>query len=450
MAPQADGVIANASGAAVRADLNNQLAALFTNHSGATQPATTYPYQWWADTTAGQLKLRNAANDGWVTIQELDGTMLMEDGTVGAPGLAFASDLDTGFYRPADNELGIATGGTNAVYIDDAQQVGLGTSSPETPAHIYHATANGVLRCESGDEYVHIEFKDSTTTNIPYIGAQGDNLRAITSGSEAVRIDSSGRLLCGTSSSTSNNIFIAQGATSGAGGLLAIARNNNTPGSTDAIASLNFATSVHETVAQIKTQRDSGTWTAGSSYPTALLFSTTPDGAASVTERMRIRATGVVGTQRGLVVGNLTGGVDNDALIISGGVIGSGAGTYPLKWNSSNGIVTYDTSSRLVKENIIDCPYGIAEVKQLQPRKYLRTDDQREEIGFVADELVAVLPEFVPLGPKSILTKDENDTEEIPLGVNYEKLTAVLTKALQEAMERIETLEERLNDAGIA
>ena len=165
---------------------------------------------------------------------------------------------------------------------------------------------------------------------------------------------------------------------------------------------------------------------------------------------MRIRATGVVGTQRGLVIGSLSGGINDDALIIGGSVIASGAGTYPLKWNSSSGVVTYDTSSRLVKENIVDCPYGIAEVKQLQPRKYLRTDDQREEIGFVADELVAVLPEFVPLGPKSILTKDENDTEEIPLGVNYEKLTAVLTKALQEAMERIETLEQRLSDAGIA
>ena len=52
MAPQHDGVIANASGAAVRADLNNALAALITNSSGATSPATTYAFQFWADTTA--------------------------------------------------------------------------------------------------------------------------------------------------------------------------------------------------------------------------------------------------------------------------------------------------------------------------------------------------------------------------------------------------------------
>jgi len=47
---QADGVVANGSGSAVRADINAQLAAAFTNHSGTTQPSTTYAYQNWVDT----------------------------------------------------------------------------------------------------------------------------------------------------------------------------------------------------------------------------------------------------------------------------------------------------------------------------------------------------------------------------------------------------------------
>ena len=96
-----DYVISNASGASVRADLNNALAAIVSNNSNATSPATTYAYQWWADTTTGQLKLRNSANSAWITIFELDGTMLMEDGTVSAPGLAFASDTEHWFLRPA-------------------------------------------------------------------------------------------------------------------------------------------------------------------------------------------------------------------------------------------------------------------------------------------------------------------------------------------------------------
>lgn len=120
---QHDYVIANQSGASFRADLNNGLAAIVSNNSGATAPSTTYAYQWWADTTAGQLKLRNAANDGWIVVQELDGTMLMEDGSAASPGLAFASDLDSGFFRAGTNQLGIATNGVERVEFGTSEVV---------------------------------------------------------------------------------------------------------------------------------------------------------------------------------------------------------------------------------------------------------------------------------------------------------------------------------------
>lgn len=69
--PQHDGVIDNQAGAAFRADLNNFILAIIANSSGATAPATTYAYQWWADTTTGLLKIRNAANSAWITIGTL-------------------------------------------------------------------------------------------------------------------------------------------------------------------------------------------------------------------------------------------------------------------------------------------------------------------------------------------------------------------------------------------
>jgi hypothetical protein len=118
-----DYVLANASGAAFRADLNNALAAIVSNNSNATEPATTYAYMWWMDTTSGQLKQRNAANDGWITIREIDGTMLMEDGTVDAPGLAFASDLDTGFFRTDANQIAVATNGIERVEFGTSEVV---------------------------------------------------------------------------------------------------------------------------------------------------------------------------------------------------------------------------------------------------------------------------------------------------------------------------------------
>ena len=57
-----DYIIANASGAAVRSDLNNALAAIVSQNSSSTEPSTTYAYQLWADTANGVLKIRNAAN----------------------------------------------------------------------------------------------------------------------------------------------------------------------------------------------------------------------------------------------------------------------------------------------------------------------------------------------------------------------------------------------------
>ena len=63
-----DYVIANGTGAAVRSDLNNALAAIVSNNSSSTEPATTYAFQWWADTTNTLLKIRNAANSAWVTV----------------------------------------------------------------------------------------------------------------------------------------------------------------------------------------------------------------------------------------------------------------------------------------------------------------------------------------------------------------------------------------------
>jgi hypothetical protein len=74
MSPQADYVVANGTGAAVRSDINDHLAAIVSNNSGATAPATTYAYQWWADTTTGLLKIRNAANSAWVTVGTLAST----------------------------------------------------------------------------------------------------------------------------------------------------------------------------------------------------------------------------------------------------------------------------------------------------------------------------------------------------------------------------------------
>ena len=48
------------------------------------------------------------------------------------------------------------------------------------------------------------------------------------------------------------------------------------------------------------------------------------------------------------------------------------------------------------------------------------------------------------------VTVIENDPAEDEILVDQTKLIPLLTKALQEALDKIETLETRLSDAGIA
>ena len=115
--------IANASGSAVRQDLNNVLQAIVTNNSSDTEPGTTFSHQIWVDTTADIIKIRNEANDAWIDWIKITGEPLIPDGTVALPAISFASETDSGIYRIGANEIGIATSGTERVSIADGDIV---------------------------------------------------------------------------------------------------------------------------------------------------------------------------------------------------------------------------------------------------------------------------------------------------------------------------------------
>lgn len=122
-----DYVIANGTGAAVRSDLNNALAAIVSQNSSATEPTTTYAYMPWADTTAGVYKIRNGANSGWITLYQLDGewtSIALENGTAAAPSLYFKdSGTDTGIYSSGTDAVDITTAGVRRVGISSAGEV---------------------------------------------------------------------------------------------------------------------------------------------------------------------------------------------------------------------------------------------------------------------------------------------------------------------------------------
>ena len=165
--------------------------------------------------------------------------VIVPDGTAGAPSVAFTgSGTDTGFYSDAANTLAASTGGTNALYIDSSQRVGIGTTSPGTTAGGVDISSGGIgaiigadgsasTRTNSTDKVFRIGSYHYTNSEEPVCIAFGQNLNnnnelnfgggtaalnaatyirfftaannTTTSGSEHARIDSSGRLGLGTS-----------------------------------------------------------------------------------------------------------------------------------------------------------------------------------------------------------------------------------------------------------
>ena len=111
-------------------------------------------------------------------------------------------------------------------------------------------------------------------------------------------------------------------------------------------------------------------------------------------------------------------------------------------WNGSNegtlnssGAWT-DASDISLKKDIADIEYGIDTLKSLQPRKYKMKSNDKEQVGFIAQEMESHVPEIVSVG----VTPDGDEHK----GIAYGQLTAVLTKALQEAIAKIETLETKV------
>lgn len=85
--------LANASGSAFRSDLNNALAAIASNNSDSSDPATTFAFQWYVDTGDSTLKIRNAANNAYINVSTVGGIGTANLGLAPAASPTFTGDV---------------------------------------------------------------------------------------------------------------------------------------------------------------------------------------------------------------------------------------------------------------------------------------------------------------------------------------------------------------------
>jgi len=425
-----DYVIDNSTGANVRADINNALAAIVSNNSSSSEPSTKYSYMWWADTTNGVLKIRNSANDGWIELLQLDGTLTLEDGSASAPALAFRDDLDTGIFSSGNNVFDIATGGVGRLQIDSSE-----------------ITFN-----ETG-ENTDFRIEGDTEDNLFFVDA-GNNRIGIGTNSPATALDLRGDLTITSTApfinfidSDSNDDFNIQVS----GGIFAI---NNT---TDGVS--NFIIDSNGDIEVMQDKKIIFVFSAGSTHrgsitadsADAMKFTT----GSSDTERMRITGDGHIlhgvtswTTSSGGLKIAITSGVTQLNFSRPSSFTGSQNvilnyhnGTYIGGINTTTSATSFLTSSDYrLKENAVAISDGITRLKTLKAYRFnWKADSSTKVDGFFAHEVTAV--------PEAITgTKDQVDSDNNPVyqGIDQSKLVPLLTAALQEAISKMEVLETKV------
>lgn len=459
-------------------------------------------------------------SDGSVTTAKLAGSLSvgLAAGSVSAPSLFFTGDTNNGIYSPSTDAIAVTTAGSECARIDSSGRLLVGTtasynvgspgsallqsvvtSSIPTGSFTRYTNDNdgaiislGKSRGTSAGSFTVVQSGD-IIGNIRFAGADGTDLETqaasircevdgtpgandmpgrlvfsttadgASSPTERMRIDSSGRLLVGTTSSRTIGTAAFNIQTEGASteaGISSTRYSNNTSGPNFRFVKTRGTTAGSVTAVQSSDSLGTFGWygtdgtnainaaaieafvdgTPGANdMPGRLVFSTTADGASTVTERMRIANTGeltfaapssgytfnapssVTTWRFGALAGN------GPYYIVNSGNIGVQLNNNATAWSTS--------SDERLKENLQTISNGLDKVSSLRActGKYITDEPGTSRSFLIAQDVQAVLPEAVD-------AEDPNN-----LALRYTEVIPLLVAALKESKERIETLEAKVS-----
>lgn len=131
---QHDMVVANGSGATVRADINDGLQALASTSKGTAAPSTIYAGQMWLDddTPSSSIWTLNMYDgSGSIAVGYLDTSNnwfipALGAGSASLPSIVFTGDTNTGLWSPGADIVALSTGGTERLRVTASGNVVIG------------------------------------------------------------------------------------------------------------------------------------------------------------------------------------------------------------------------------------------------------------------------------------------------------------------------------------